>query len=97
MQAERETVQSLYNIESGATVKTGCRDVFLLALNLHLIVGDAPWDPPGGIFDPNVLIQEGVMTNVENGFGIVTAGYRLVEDVLPPKDVVEAACFGYPY
>lgn len=30
---------------------------------------DENWDPPNGVFDPEVLAQPGVLSNVENGYG----------------------------
>lgn len=39
------------------------------AATLRVKVLDANWDPPLGIFDPEVLAQPGALTNVENGYG----------------------------
>ncbi|MDA0378407.1 MAG: hypothetical protein O3C45_07315 [Bacteroidetes bacterium] len=41
----------------------------LVAMGVQVRVLDENWDPPGGIFDPEVLAQPGVMSNVENGYG----------------------------
>ena len=39
------------------------------ALVLQVRVLDANWDPPQGVFDPEILAQPGVLSNVKNGFG----------------------------
>jgi len=67
--------------------------IALLNLTLRLVVGNEEWNPPDGIFDPARLVQPETMTNVENGFGFVGAGYRLEESWLPPDEVIEAARF----
>lgn len=41
----------------------------LFSLTLVTATRDAAWDPPGGAFDPAVLLQPGVFSNVEGGFG----------------------------
>ncbi len=55
----------------------------LTQLVLRLIVANAEWDPPGGAFDPEILVQPGTLNNVENGFGFVGAGYRLSATWVP--------------
>lgn len=79
--------------ESGSTIDQtyGLR---LEGIRLRLIVASEEWDPPGGIFDPEVLVQAGTMSNVENGYGFVGAGYRHDEQLeLPEEDVLDAAGF----
>lgn len=44
---------------------------------MHLAVTNPAWTSPDGTFDPELLIQPGTMTNVENGFGFVGGGYVL--------------------
>ena len=38
-----------------------------MALQIRLL--DGQWTPPEGLFDPEVLAQPGVLSNVENGYG----------------------------
>ena len=65
-------------------------------VTIRLIVANEAWNPPDGEFDPDVLVQPGLLSNVENGFGFVGAGYRLTgfwapEDTImvrPPGGVV---------
>lgn len=41
----------------------------LTAMGVQIRVLDANWDPPGGVFDPEILAQPGAMSNVRNGYG----------------------------
>jgi hypothetical protein len=42
---------------------------------LRLAVTEETWAPPGGIFDPEVLVEPGLLSNVASGFGMVGGGY----------------------
>jgi hypothetical protein len=59
-----EAFGSLFNITFG-----------LLDLELRVMVISEDWSPPGGVFDPDLLVEPGTFSNVENGFGFVGAGY----------------------
>ena len=39
------------------------------AMGLQIRLLDEGWDPPNGIFDPEILSKPGVLSNVENGYG----------------------------
>lgn len=65
----------------------------LLLVTYRVLVTNEEWMPPDGVFDENVLIQPGVMENVENGFGFVGGGYRLSRSWTLPFDVVEKTSF----
>lgn len=41
----------------------------LVGIGMRLTMADDQWRPPGGVFDPEVLVQPGTFSNVENGFG----------------------------
>ncbi len=41
----------------------------LTAMGLLIKILDANWDPPEGVFDPEVLAQPGTLSNVDNGYG----------------------------
>jgi len=41
----------------------------LVGMGFQVRVLDENWDPPLGVFDPEVLAQTGVLSNVENGYG----------------------------
>lgn len=65
----------------------------LLLVTFRVVVANGEWMPPGGEFDPNVLVQPGVMENVENGFGFVGGGYQLSRSWTLPFEVVEQTSF----
>ena len=54
----------------------------------HKPAANAEWDPPGGVFDADVLVQPGTLSNVENGFGFVGAGYRLSSTWIPLDTII---------
>ena len=67
--------------------------LYVYTVTLELLVASADWAPPGGAFDPEVLAQPGVMTNVENGYGFVGAGYRREVTWRPPDEMLIQAGF----
>ncbi len=69
------------------------RGISLEGIQLRFIAANAEWSPPEGVFDPDVLVQPGTMSNVMNGFGFVGAGYRTSFNWLPPDDNSRAAGF----
>jgi len=42
---------------------------FLMGVGMRLTMTDDSWRPPDGVFDPEILVQPGTFSNVENGFG----------------------------
>jgi hypothetical protein len=84
----------MYTAESGAGGIV-CPILDLRQMVLNVLIGDAAWDPPGGVFDPDILSFPSAMSNVENGFGFVGSGYRLSQSLFPPRATVEYACFNY--
>lgn len=93
---DRWIVQGEYTAEfrSGGIA---CPLLDLIDLELHVVVGDAPWDPPQGVFDPNVLSHHRALTNVQNGFGFIGGGYRIEAPLRPSQMVVEKGCFFYDW
>jgi hypothetical protein len=65
----------------------------LKGMEIRLIVASADWRPVGGLLNPELLVDPGTMTNVENGFGFVGAGYRLRHAWLPTRSAVESSGF----
>ncbi len=63
--------------------------LFLIDIEMRTFVSNRAWFPPGGIYDPNLLVQPGTFTNVENGFGFVGAGYRSSISWLPDTEVLD--------
>ncbi len=68
-------------------------DLRLRKVTLSVLVSSSEWVPPGGVYDPDVLIEPGVFSNVENGFGFVGAGYDTFVAFDPPDSVKTAAGF----
>lgn len=60
----------------------------IVSLKIRMIAANAEWNPPGGVFDAEVLVQPGVMSNVQNGFGFVGAGYRMEETWVPLDTII---------
>ena len=65
----------------------------LQGMLLRLVVANEEWEPPGGEFDPDILVQPGTLSNVRNGFGFVGAGYRLEENLVPVDSALQEAGF----
>ena len=67
--------------------------IMLNRITLRLIVAGEDWNPPGGVFDPEVLVQPGVLSNVQNGFGYVVSGYRHEITWTPSEETIAASGF----
>ncbi len=67
--------------------------VGVTSMTLRMMVVDDAWNPPDGEFNPEVLVQPGTLSNVENGFGFIGAGYRIDITWRPPADALEQAGF----
>lgn len=58
---------------------------------MRVLVSDRTWRPPGGVYDPEVLVDPNAFTNVTNGFGFVGSGYFVEVELSPLRsDVVRA-------
>ena len=71
------------------------RFISVLNIRFEFFVGNDEWVPPGGVFDPETLINPNLFSNVDNGFGYFGAGYPIAFDVFPPSPVVERAGFTF--
>lgn len=69
------------------------RDTRLMAIEQLLLVSSADWAPPGEVFDPELLVEPGTFSNVENGFGFVGAGYEASFYYEVPDSIAMAAGF----
>jgi hypothetical protein len=58
--------------------------ISLQNMTLHVHVGNAEWVSPVG-FDPNLVIEPGLLSNIENGFGFLGAGYIESTSWRPPR------------
>ncbi len=61
LREDREQMHESIDVEANA----------LLGLGVEITLLDAVFQPPGGVFDPDLLSQPGTFSNVENGFGFV--------------------------
>lgn len=58
----------------------------LHAILLDVRVLDGEWDPPGGVFDPDVLALPGTLSNVHNGYGFFgSVGLYQYTWIAPPN------------
>ena len=96
-----EEMRSLYHNDYYPEYYNGfanpvCDGLGLFDLEIDLLIGSEDWNPPGSVFDPNVLAQPGILTNVENGFGLVTGGYDESRSLIPSTDALgETGFFDY--
>ncbi len=83
-----EKLRSRLRAADDFSVSYGIR---MLDMTLRLAVVNEEWNPPEGVFDDDVLVQPGTMSNVENGFGFVGAGFRLGEQWRPDDEYLSSA------
>ena len=62
-------------------------------MRFEIMIVNPEWDPPGGVFDAEVLAEPGVFSNVENGYGFLGAGYPLSVSWVPADSVLERSGF----
>jgi hypothetical protein len=65
----------------------------LMGMELRVLIGNESWIPPGGEFDPNVLVQPGTLRNVQNGLGFVGAGYNQDFALYPSQQSLDDTWF----
>jgi len=59
----------------------------LSGMGMTVVMLAEDWAPPGGVFDPEILVQPGVFSNVENGYGFIgSTGRFSAEWVFPEED-----------
>lgn len=61
----------------------------LMGVGLELTILDAAFVPPGGTFDPEILVQPGTLSNVENGLGFVGAVGRFPVEWVLDEDTTQ--------
>jgi len=67
--------------------------VILDRMGVKAIVANPEWNPPRGVFDPNVMAHPEVLSNVENGSGFIAAGYELDHILNLSRETVRLSCF----
>lgn len=88
-----ELVQDAF--KGACLVTGGAPDIALRRVEFRLFSADSSWRPPNGVFDPDVLVEPGTMSNVKNGYGFFGAGRMFNERWLPPAHVRRR--IGYRY
>lgn len=63
------------------------------SMEFVVFIGNDTWVPPGGAFDEEVLVQPGLFSNIENGYGFFGAGYALHTNPRPSSNARLAAGF----
>lgn len=71
----------------------GISDVQLNRIVVRAVVTSEEWTPPGGVFDPDLLVEPGTFSNVDNGFGFIGSGYPLAVEFLPSDAALSIAGF----
>lgn len=77
-------------------------DLEIREVTMRARVVNEEWRPPDWFnpdlqtaFDPDLLVQPGILENVENGFGFIGAGYVSELDWMPSPEALETAGFLY--
>jgi hypothetical protein len=71
----------------------GSNRIALHGVTLTAVVLNREMRPPGGVFDPEVLIEPGVFSNVQGGFGMLAAGYARTVSWVPSGETAQRAGF----
>lgn len=69
------------------------RPLSVREITVSVEVASEDWRPPGGVFDPEVLIEPGTLSNVTNGFGFVGASYAQSVSWRPTPDELDRTDF----
>lgn len=88
MQRDAEIVRLAY--QQNCLITPTAPDIALSRVEFHFIAADSAWSPPGGAFDPEVLVEPNAFSNVENGYGFIGAGQVVAERWTPPPLVRQA-------
>ena len=68
----------------------------LKEITLTAEVASEDWRPPGGTFDPEILVEPGTLSNVTNGFGFIGAAYTVSVSWRPTPDELNRTSFRQP-
>ena len=67
-----------------------------LEITVSAEIASEDWRPPGGVFDPEILAEPGVMTNVRGGFGFIGSAYRTETTWVPTASELLTSTFSGP-
>jgi hypothetical protein len=65
------------------------RPLRLAGTAMRIIVMADGWEPPGGVWDPEVLSQPGIFSNVNNGFGFLGSSGRFSIEWIPAATIAD--------
>lgn len=68
----------------------------LVGIGMRLAMADDQWRPPDGEFDPEVLVQPGTFSNVENGFGFFGALNQYTAEWTLPSETTRIIGYSFP-
>lgn len=88
-----EPTSDLGDILQLLNLQAGRDEMALDSITVLPFVGSEEWRSPTGDFDPEVLVQPGTLSNVDNGFGFFGSGFEDAFVVHLPEDAVENAGF----
>lgn len=80
-------------IFSALQLQPGRDTVFLDHIEVRAFVTSDDWESPVGVFDPELLVQPGTFSNVDDGFGFVGGGYFDTFEFQLANDVARNAGF----
>lgn len=87
----REDLQRIRRVYAENNISA--EKIELRSMELRVHIGNAEWTSPIGAFDPEFLVEPGVLSNVENGFGFLAAGYVEIINWRPPTVLLQRAGF----
>jgi hypothetical protein len=62
--------------------------IALRRIYFQFLAADEQWSPPNDSFDPNLLIEPGTFSNVENGYGFFGGGYTVSTHWIPTEIIL---------
>ncbi|NNF58780.1 MAG: lamin tail domain-containing protein, partial [Rhodothermaceae bacterium] len=74
-------------------VEEGLLGVTLVEITLNGFVTNPEWVVPVGGFDPDIIVEPGTISNIENGFGFFGAGYVVGASWVPSVNTQVRAGF----
>lgn len=70
-------------------------NVWIRSMEFTAVAADSSWNPPGGVFDPDILAVPGSMSNVKNGYGFFGAGEGIRHQWVPGIEALERAGYSF--
>ena len=67
--------------------------IALRRIRFRFLAANEEWAPPLNSFDPNLLIEPGAFSNVDNGYGFFGGGYTVAESWVPSEVIQRSVGF----